>query len=364
MTNSMFSALSHAPHSPHLSESTASEDSPANSSERVIDVAVIIVTYKSAQLTIESLRSILSERTTPGLSVRAIVVDNASGDLPIIADAVRRFDWSSWVTLELAQKNGGFAYGNNLGIARAYASALPSYILLLNPDAQARPGAVGSLVQFLETHREVGIAGGRFENRDGIDDSIAFRFPSLISELDRGLEFGLITRLLEPWITVRHMGQSNERVDWICGASMMIRPEVFAAIGGLDENYFLYFEETDFCWRARKAGFSTWYVSESRVMHIGGQSTAVTYLVDRPKRLPPYWFESRRRYFVVTFGVLPAMAIDAVALIAQLLGSLKRLLQGRQRRAIPHYIRDFLRYSVLLRRNRDIPPPRTKIVFV
>ena len=77
---------------------------------------------------------------------------------------------------------------------------------------------------------------------------------------------------------------------------------LFSAIGGLDENYFLYFEETDFCLRARKAGFATWYVPQSRVMHIAGQSTKVTEVSDTPKRLPGYWFESRRRYYAVTFG--------------------------------------------------------------
>jgi N-acetylglucosaminyl-diphospho-decaprenol L-rhamnosyltransferase len=363
MTHSYFSEVSHRQQSTHRDAGTESEATAANAS-CVLDIAVIIVTFKSAILTIESLRSLLTERATPGLSLRAIVVDNASGDLPVIADAVKRFDWSSWVTLVLAPKNGGFAYGNNLGIERAYSSAPPAYVYLLNPDTQVRPGAVGTLVNFLETHPDVGIAGGRFEKHDGRDDSIAFRFPNMISEVDRGLEFGLVSRLLEPWNTVRHMGQSNERVDWICGASMMIRPEVFGAIGGLDENYFLYFEETDFCWRARKAGFSTWYVSDSRVMHIGGQSTAVTDLTDGPKRLPPYWFESRRRYFIVTFGLVLAMAIDVVAAVAQLLGSLKRILQGRQDRAIPHYLRDLIRFSVVWQRNRRIPPVRSRIANV
>lgn len=337
---------------------------PANASDRELDVAVIIVTYRSANLTVESLRSLLAERNTPSLRIRAVVVDNASGDLPVIAEAVQRLDWSSWVTLVQADKNGGFAYGNNIGIGRAYASARPDYVYLLNPDAQVRPGAVRALVNFLETRPEAGIAGGRLENPDGSDNSIAFRFPSTISELDRGLEFGLVTRMLRPWTAVRHMGDSNEPVDWLGGASMMIRPAVIDAIGGLDENYFLYFEETDFCWRARRAGFSTWYVSASRVMHIGGQSSAETEPANGPKRLPAYWFESRRRYFMVTFGVVRAMVIDVIAALAQLFGSFKRLLLRRQDTAIPHYLRDLMRHSVLRPRNRILPPARTGIAGV
>jgi GT2 family glycosyltransferase len=330
--------------------------------QRKYDIAVIIVTYKCAALTIECLRSLLAERATSDVRVRAIVVDNASGDLPQIAQEVEANDWSSWVTLVAAPINGGFAYGNNLGIESAYAAATPDFVYLLNPDTEVRPGAVLSLVKFLQSHPEVGIAGGTFENPDGSDDAIAFRFPNLISEVEHGLAFGLISRLLKPWMTVIHMSGRNEPVDWICGASMMIRPEVFAAIGGLDENYFLYFEETDFCWRAKRAGFATWYLAESRVMHSGGKITSATDQIGRPKRLPYYWFESRRRYFVVTFGIVRAMAIDLAAVAAHLLGSLKRVLQLRHHKAVPYYVRDLLRYSVLRRRNRHIPATKSRIV--
>jgi N-acetylglucosaminyl-diphospho-decaprenol L-rhamnosyltransferase len=329
---------------------------------RPLDIAVIIVTYKCAKLTIECLRSLVAERAAVELRLRAIVVDNASGDLPQISQAVDAHHWSSWVTLVSAPTNGGFAYGNNRGIESAYATGTPDYVYLLNPDAQVRPGAILSLVNFLQTHPEVGIAGGTFENLDGSDDAIAFRFPNLISEVEYGLAFGLITRLLKPWMTVRRMTGRNESVDWICGASMMIRPEVFAAIGGLDENYFLYFEETDFCWRAKRAGFTTWYVAESRVMHIGGKIMAGTDRTGRPKRLPDYWFESRRRYFAVTFGVVHAMTIDLAAVAAHLLGSLKRTLQLRCHKTVPYYVRDLLSHSVLRRRNRHVPEPRSRIV--
>src|ERR1700730_13368471 len=80
------------------------------------DVVVIIVSYKCAALTIESIRSVAMERSSSGLSIRAIIVDNASGDAPAIGDAVEAGGWSSWVTVHCAPFNGGFAYGNNLGM--------------------------------------------------------------------------------------------------------------------------------------------------------------------------------------------------------------------------------------------------------
>jgi N-acetylglucosaminyl-diphospho-decaprenol L-rhamnosyltransferase len=206
------------------SANTKSEHLDSYGPARLLDVAVIIVTYKSAQLTIENLRSLSAERSTPGLHVRAVVVDNASGDLQEIARAVENCDWSSWVTLVAAPRNGGFAYGNNRGIERAYSSGDPSYVYLLNPDAQVRPGAISSLVRFLEAHSEVGIAGSSFETGDGSDWPIAFRFPSMMGELIQGLSLGIVTSLLKPWVTVRHMAKSNEAADWVSGASMMIRP--------------------------------------------------------------------------------------------------------------------------------------------
>jgi N-acetylglucosaminyl-diphospho-decaprenol L-rhamnosyltransferase len=317
------------------------------------DVAVVIVTYRSAQLTIEALRSVEAERNTSGLRLRAVVVDNASGDLPLIARAMQENEWSSWLTLVNAPRNGGFAYGNNLGIAHAYSDALPDYIYLLNPDALVRPGGIATLVRFLNDRPEVGIAGSSFENLDGSDWPMAFRFPTILSELDAGLQWGVVSRLLKRWVVARVMTKTAQPVDWICGASMMIRPGVLTSIGGLDENYFLYFEETDFCRRARLAGHSTWYVPESRVMHIMGQSTSVTDTRQGLRRLPSYWFESRRRYYVLAFGLWRAVAIDLVALLANSIGHLKRIIQGRRRAGVPHFIRDLVRHSIIWPRNRS-----------
>src|ERR1700683_1440943 len=129
-----------------------------------LNVAVVIVNYTSAQLTIQSLRSLESERASSGLNIRAIVVDNASGDLAAIQQALGPNGWSSWVTLVLAPMNGGFANANNIEVQHAYAAAPPDYIYLLNPDAEVRPGAIGSLVRFLEDRPDAGIAGTSFEN--------------------------------------------------------------------------------------------------------------------------------------------------------------------------------------------------------
>jgi N-acetylglucosaminyl-diphospho-decaprenol L-rhamnosyltransferase len=324
---------------------------------RSFDVAVVIVTYRTADLTIACLRSVQEERqASKEITVRAIVVDNASGDAAVIRPALEAEGWQSWVTLIEAPVNGGFAYGNNLGVQHAYAEKRPDYVYVLNPDTEVRPGAIGSLVRFLEASPQVGIAGGSFEHLDGRIWPIAFRFPTIFSELSHGLQIGIVSRLLQRWTVAWPMIQLTQPIDWICGAAMMIRPAVFDRIGGFDENYFLYFEETDFCNRARRAGYATWYVPESRVMHIMGQSTKVTDEKAVLQRFPAYWFQSRRRYFVVTFGVLHAMVIDLVAVLANCLGLMKRL--ALRRPSVPYYIRDLISHSVLWPRNRSVPAVR------
>lgn len=323
------------------------------------NVWVVGVSYRSARLMIDCLRSLATERASPGVSLRAVVIDNASGDFPLLSQAVAENGWGSWVELILAPRNGGFGYGNNLGIQRALEHGADC-VLLLNPDTQVRPGAVGSLAAFLRSRPDVAIAGPSFENVDGTEWPMAFRFPSIGTELCAALGVGLVTRLLGDRTVAKRMPPVTQRVDWVSGAAMMIRAEVFRAIGGFDEGYFLYFEETDFCFRAARAGFATWYFPESRIMHIMGQSTDVVIEAwSRPKRLPGYWFESRRRYLAASLGTAAAMTADVLVLLSYPLGYLKQTLLRRGRTLVPHYLGDLWRHSILRPRNRRQAPLKT-----
>ena len=321
-----------------------------------IDVAIIIVSYKSAQLTVDCLRSIVAQLDTPGLRVRCVVVDNASGDTPAIAQAIAGEGWGSWARLVTAERNGGFAYGNNVGVRAVYEHGRPDYLHLLNPDTVLRAGAIDALVRFCEADPKVGVAGGIFENSDASEWAVAFRFPSLIGEVVQGLQWGAVTRLLERWQVPMQMGAAAQPVDWVAGASMMVRRSVIDAIGGMDEGFFLYFEETEFCFRVKAAGYSVWYVPQSRVMHIAGQSTKVTERDAAPRRLPAYWFESRRRYYAMTRNPGYAMLVDVVALLAAWCGALKRIALLRPSTDAPHFLRDLATHSLIWPRNRRAEP--------
>ena len=315
-------------------------------------VGIVIVSYKSAALTVDCLRSVAVEREKSALQLRCVVIDNASGDEPVVAEAIAANGWQGWARVVVAPRNGGFAYGNNLGLMEVERDGRVDFVHLLNPDTVLRGGAIDALIQFLESHPRAGVAGGVFENGDGSEWAIAFRFPSLLGEIEQGVRLGLVSRLLARSCVPMNMGSEAAAVDWVSGASMMVRREVFDRIGGLDETFFLYFEETEFCHRAKAAGFEVWYVPASRVVHIAGQSTKVTERNIGPRRLPPYWFDSRRLYFTLTHGPAYAAAADTLAIVAGWLGLVKSVLLGRLRTHVPHFLRDLYRHSALSGRAR------------
>jgi N-acetylglucosaminyl-diphospho-decaprenol L-rhamnosyltransferase len=320
---------------------------------------VVIVNYRTPELAIACVRSLAPELAGhPGS--RVTVVDNDSGDGSAgkIGAAIRESGWSAWANLIASPVNGGFAAGNNLAIRAAMAQGpRPEQVWLVNPDAEVRPGALATLLAFMEAHPRAGVIGGAIEDyTDGKIWPYAFRFPTLWSEIDNGLRLGLVSRLLASHRVMHEMGSEPQQVDWLCGANFMIRGELLDHIGLLDERYFLYFEETDFCHRAKRAGWECWYVPDAHVMHIAGQSTGVTGLRDAPPpRRPAYWFESRRHYFVSNYGRLYATLTDLAWMSCFALWRLRRALQRTPDRDPPAMLADFARHSMLFNPFRDLP---------
>ena len=304
----------------------------------------IIVNYRTPGLVVDCLRSLAPEvAAEPG--VRVVVVDNLSPDdsLAVIGDAIRTNGWAGWCTLVAGEKNGGFSWGNNLAIRYLRDTANPDYFHLLNPDTVVRPGAVSRLLDFLETHPEVGIAGSRLFYPDGRVQRSAFRFHGIRSEIDRGMKFGPVSKLLHRHIVAPPPRDEPHPTDWVSGASMMIRGEVFDRIGPLDEDYFLYYEETDFCLRATRAGFAVWYVPDSCVVHLEGASTGIA----RPgKSLPAYWFASRRRYFRKNHSAAYEWLVNSGYCLSLASWRVRRRLQRKPDTDPKSALADYLRYAL------------------
>jgi N-acetylglucosaminyl-diphospho-decaprenol L-rhamnosyltransferase len=311
---------------------------------------VVIVNYRTPNLTIDCLRSLVDEVVAlPGVQV--VVTDNASGDDSIaqINAAITAEGWNGWVTFMPLDCNGGFAYGNNAAICPALAAAQPpDYVLLLNPDTVVHPGAIRTLLDFMHQHPEAGIAGSRLEDPDGTPQRSAFRFHSFLSELDGSFRIGLVSKLLDRWIVAPPVSDTPCETDWVAGASMMIRRQVFESAGLLDEGYFMYYEEMDFCLQSRRSGWTCWYVPESRVIHLVGQSSGVTNM-KQPKRLPQYVFDSRRRYFLKNHGWLYTALTDACWAVGFSLWKVRQTLQGKQNFDPPQLLKDFMGNSVFMR---------------
>ena len=312
---------------------------------------VIILNYRTAQLTIDCLKSLSAEVQTR-LGTHVVVTDNDSrdGSVKQIGAAIVHEGWQNWVSLMPLARNGGFAFGNNAAIRIALGSANPpDYVLLLNPDTIVRPHALTELLDFMIEHPEVGIAGSRLENPDGTQQHSAFRFPTLLSELDFSWRFGFLSQLLSRWAVASPLSLSSCSTDWVSGASMMVRREVFENVGLLDEHYFMYFEEVDFCLQVQQAGWSCWYVPQSRVVHLVGQSSGVMAPNGPIKRLPQYWFNSRRRYFLKHHGWPYAALTDALWLLGFVLWRWRRPIQGKIDEDPPKFLRDFWANSIFVK---------------
>ncbi len=318
-----------------------------------VSVLTVIVNYRTADLAIEAVAALEPEATARG-DTFVVIVDNGSGDDSVarLIEGVRARGFDSWCAVHDAGRNGGFAAGNNAGLAyyrRRFGDGgqdapNPEFLWLLNPDTIPQPGAIAGLVDFLRARPDVGIAGGRCLHEDGTVWPSAFRFVSFRSELGVAVHLGLVGRLLGRVEVAPVGGPSDEPApaEWISGTSMMIRREVLDRIGPMDEGYFLYFEETDYCARAAAAGFGIWTVPASRVKHLGGQSTGVTGASGAQKRRPRYWFASRARFMLHLYGAGYTHATNLVWLALYPVGSLITRLRGRRRTDPPAYWYDFL----------------------
>lgn len=312
-------------------------------------VRIVVVNYRTPDLVVGLLRSLVDEVRALG-DCRVVVVENASGDnsAQVIGKAIESEGWGSWAGLMVLDQNKGFAGGNNAALRPLLAeSPPPDYLLLLNPDTYIRPGAVKTLVDFMEQNPRVGIAGSRLEDPDGTPQRSAFRFPTVFSEIDDGLRLGPVSKLMKRWVVAPPVREEPHETGWLAGASMLVRREVFDAIGLMDDGYFLYFEETDFCLRARRAGWPSWYVPASRVVHLVGQASGVTDTKKPARRRPQYWFESRRRYFTKNHGRLYALAASAGWATTFALWRVRRVVQRKPDSDPPHLLRDFMRHNFL-----------------
>ncbi len=302
----------------------------------------IILNYQTPGMTLRALEAALREME--GISGEVVVVDNDSrdGSFDTISTAIMVNGWVSARVLQ-AGSNGGFGAGNNVGIRAGLANgSKPDYVYILNSDAFPGQGAIVRLLAYLQDNRRVGFAGSYIHGPEGEPHITAFRFPTILSEFESSARIGPISWLLQSYRVPLSLPDRTCQVDWLAGASLMMRQNVLDEVGLFDEQFFLYFEETDLCLRARKAGRPTVYVRDSHVAHIGSVSTGMKSW----DRMPEYWFDSRLHYLVKNHGGFYA----ALATLAHLVGgSIFRLRCRMQKRINPdphRFLRDMASHAL------------------
>ena len=311
------------------------------------EVAVVIVNYRTPELTVRCIEALKGERNKLP-SLRVIVVDGASGDNSAadIRAFVNQPAWIHWVSFVPLEVNGGFGWANNQAILHlAGSDRPPQFIHLLNPDTEICPGAVVQLANYLEAHSRTAAAGSQLINVDGSLAGSAFSFPTVRGEFSRGASTGFLAKLLRvPPIAIE--APRAREVDWVTGGSVMLRMSALAEVGLFDEGFFLYNEEVELMWRFRKAGWKVAIEPLSRVIHIGGAATGVVNPTGKDKlerRLPPYVFRSRSRYFGLTRGRAVAAAAYGAWLTGNVIWWTRRTLGLAKGAPTDHQFRDHLR---------------------
>jgi hypothetical protein len=310
---------------------------------------VVICNYRVTDFTIDSLRS-LEGRIDRVPGARVVVVENGTGpeDVERLRQVIDSSGWGAWAELIAVHPNRGFTGGNNIAIRRALASSdPPEYVMLLNADTIVLDGALEALVAFMDRHPRAGAAGGALVWPDGEVYGPPFRFHRVASELDRGLRLGVVTKALDRWrVPVRPIPAAACPVEWVSGANIILRRTMLDEIGLLDEGLYTYFDDVDICIRAKRAGWETWYVPESKIIHLEGKSTGI--VTGGVKRRPTYWFQARRRFFLKSYGPAYAAAADAAFLTGFALWRLRRWITRKPDSDPEHMLSDAIRNSVFL----------------
>ena len=276
-------------------------------------LAVIIVSWNVRGLLTACLRSLLADLDGVEHTADVWVVDNASvdGTAEMVAQAFPD------VHLIACDDNLGFVKANNLALRRVIDRPTLKYVWLLNPDTEVQPGATAALIQALESGPRVGMAGPRLLNPDGSLQHSAFHFPGLVQLAIDLFPFPARwydTRLNGRYPRAFYQRETPFLIDHPLGASMMVRAGAIAEVGLMDEDFFMYCEEVDWCWRMKEAGWQILCAPTALVIHHAGQSSSQV----RVSSFVNLW-KSRARLYARHYGPLKRRLASALVQVGMVL---------------------------------------------
>lgn len=296
--------------------------SPGSTS--AIDLSVAIVSYNTRALLLDCLRSVFE--STLAIRFEVIVVDNDSKDETV--EAVR----TSYPTVHIIvnHENRGFSKGVN----QAFAVSTGRYLLMLNSDTRVQGQALDRMTGCLDEHPEIGAVGCKQWTGDGRLYQSCFTFPSI---RDHFVHAAFLRKCAPAWQETLAVRQTidctkSQNVDWINGACLMVRADLLKACGGLDEGYFMYFEDVDLCWAIQRRGYHVRHLADADIVHLIGRSGEC----DRAK-LNLVWEFSRIRYVEKHFPLAKRWIMKAwiaLGVVGRLLGGIGRRLSAENDRSL------------------------------
>ena len=300
-------------------------------------LAAVIVNYRTPELSLRALDSVLPELDLHRDAV--VIVDNGSADDSIerIRSAVRRRPQKEAIRLVEAGSNRGYSAGVNLGIRSVDAD----HYLVLNSDVIVRPGAIGALLARAEQEPRPALIAPRLEDSQGEVQISAFRYPTPLGELVEAAGTGPITRLFSGG-AADSSGALSDATHWVSFAAVLIPRVTVDRIGLMDEGFFMFFEDVDYCQRVRSAGGKLVECPAARIVHLRGASSPVKRLRAQRERLPSYFYESRTRYFSKHLGRFALLRANALWMLGQSIAAAREL-AGRPRHNARGATRDIWR---------------------
>jgi len=288
----------------------------------MLNLLVVIINYKTPELTSQAVLTVIPQL---GENDKICLVDNLSDDNSIeyLTQFIEHNDFQTKVNLIASPINGGFSAGNNIGIKSEEAK----YYLLLNSDAYLKEQAIEKLIGKVQQSSLIGIVAPQLIWEGGKQQTSCFYYLTPVNSFLNSVNTGFISRLFSLFgineVAIPLAKHKESKPEWLSFACILLRGSLIQDIGLMDEGYFMYYEDMDYCHRANIAGWKLAYMHEAKVVHLNQGASNQEVI----KRLPEYYFKSRSRYFLKFYGHIGLLLANLIWSFGRLISVFREIIE-------------------------------------